>query len=478
MTEELLQLLLLPIGYIVFVVVVLFGINHMRIKQAEADAALAAAKADAAKADAEKWQSLADADKAQPSQPSGAKPVDSLDVLAWEFEYARVTASEAMRDRHVMINFFIVIFGISVTGIVAYYKEVNVWWPYSSMLQLWFLSSVGIFYSLILIQLRAAWHDSALAMNKIKEFCISNNNLIDADKLARVFRWRLATVPSANKLWNVFFYSAAFIAFMSSAAFACGVALLGHKAGITHYYLFSMSVLYLFILFSIFLFFYYKALEPKEVTKMINPATAPATVVVDKQESIWSAGPFHLNSARLRFQRFDGKLSDPIVRINFERGDSASILLVDEENDSVFLVKQFRFPVYAAISKKSEFQPEDAWLLETVAGMVDAGYSEVQVAKKELLEEAGFSLDDNPEYIASVFASPGGSSEMIHIYLGRVSRSNRVAAGGGVAAEGEDIQVLELPFDRALEMVASGEICDAKTVIALQNLAMRRLREA
>ena len=211
---------------------------------------------------------------------------------------------------------------------------------------------------------------------------------------------------------------------------------------------------------------------------MMNPETAPATVVVEKQESIWSAGPFHLNSARLRFQRFDGKLSEPIVRINFERGDSASILLVDEENDSVFLVKQFRFPVYAAISKKSEFQPEDAWLLETVAGMVDAGYSEVQVAKKELLEEAGFSLDDNPEYIASVFASPGGSSEMIHIYLGRVSRCNRVAAGGGVAAEGEDIQVLELPFDRALEMVASGEICDAKTVIALQNLAMRRLREA
>ena len=211
---------------------------------------------------------------------------------------------------------------------------------------------------------------------------------------------------------------------------------------------------------------------------MINPEMAPATVVVEKQESIWSAGPFHLNSARLRFQRFDGKLSDQIFRINFERGDSASILLVDEENDSVFLVKQFRFPVYAAISKKSEFQPGDAWLLETVAGMVDAGYSEVQVAKKELLEEAGFSLDDNPEYIASVFASPGGSSEMIHIYLGRVSRSNRVAGGGGVAAEGEDIQVLELPFDQALEMVASGEICDAKTVIALQNLAMRRLREA
>ena len=246
MTEELLQLLLLPAGYIIFVVVVLFAINHMRIKQA--------------KADEEKRQSLSAADETQPSHPSGAKLVNSLDILAWEFEYARVTASEAMRDRHVMINFFIVIFGISVTGIVAYSKEIAIWQPYSGMLQLWFLSSVGIFYLLILIQLRAAWHDSALAMNKIKEFCI-NNNTIEANKLSEAFRWRLASVPKANKLWNVFFYSAAFIAFMSSAAFACGVALLGHKAGITHYYLFSISVIYLFILFSIFLFFYYKALE-------------------------------------------------------------------------------------------------------------------------------------------------------------------------------------------------------------------------
>ena len=163
MTEKLLQLLILPAAYIVFVVVVLLGINYVRIKQADAAAA---------KADAEKRRSLSAADDTPSSQPSGAKPVNSLDVLAWEFEYARVTASEAMRDRHVMINFFIVIFGISVTGIVAYYKEVNVWWPCSSMLQLWFLSSVGIFYLLILIQLRAAWHDSALAMNKIKEFCI------------------------------------------------------------------------------------------------------------------------------------------------------------------------------------------------------------------------------------------------------------------------------------------------------------------
>ena len=256
MTEKLLQLLLLPVGYIVLVVVVLLGINYVRIKQAEAEADAAAAKADA-----EKRRSLSAADDTPSSQPSGAKPVNSLDILAWEFEYARVTASEAMRDRHVMINFFIVIFGISVTGIVAYYKEIDMLRPYSSMLQLWFLSSVGIFYLLILIQLRAAWHDSALAMNRIKEFCINNNKLIDADKLAKAFRWRLASVPKANKLWNVFFYSAAFIAFMSSAAFACGVALLGHKAGITHYYLFSISVIYLFILFSIFLFFYYKALE-------------------------------------------------------------------------------------------------------------------------------------------------------------------------------------------------------------------------
>ena len=114
--------------------------------------------------------------------------------------------------------------------------------------------------SLILIQLRAAWHDSALAMNKLKEFCI-NNNTIEASKLSAAFHWRLASLPEANKLWNVFFYSATFIAFLSSAAFACGVALLGHNAGISHYFLFGISILYLLILFAIFLIFYHKALK-------------------------------------------------------------------------------------------------------------------------------------------------------------------------------------------------------------------------
>ena len=248
MTGELFQLLLLPAGYIVLVVLILFGINHVRIKQA--------------KADAKKLQSLADADKSQPSQSSGAKLVDSLDILAWEFEYARVTASEAMRDRHVMINFFIVIFGISVTGIVAYSKEIAVWQPCSSMLQLWLLSSVGIFYLLILIQLRAAWHDSALAMNKIKEFCI-NNNTIEANKLSKAFHWRLASLPKANKLWNVFFYSAAFIAFMSSAAFACGVAVLVNDIKLPVYQLIGILALFFIALFTIFLVFYYKALETR-----------------------------------------------------------------------------------------------------------------------------------------------------------------------------------------------------------------------
>ena len=211
---------------------------------------------------------------------------------------------------------------------------------------------------------------------------------------------------------------------------------------------------------------------------MATPEVTPTQVIIGQEEEIWSSGPFHLNKASLHFQRFDGNLSDEIVRINFERGDSASILLVDEEADSVFLVKQFRFPVYAAISKKPEFRSEKAWVIETVAGMIDDGTSEVKVAKKELLEEAGFYLSDNPEYITSVFASPGGSSEIIHIYLGRVNKSNRVSAGGGVAAEGEDIKVLELPFSKAMEMVMVGHICDAKTVIALQSLALKRLNKS
>ena len=189
---------------------------------------------------------------------------------------------------------------------------------------------------------------------------------------------------------------------------------------------------------------------------------------------------FRLIRARLCYRRFDGRMGEPVTRINFERGDSAGVLLYDPQDDAVILVRQFRYPVYASLApeERDGDGARQAWLLEIVAGVVDEGRTVQEVAHKELLEEAGYEVKGALESIASVYPSAGGTSERIHLFLGQVGSCSQVSKGGGVAAEGEDIQIVVLPFDEAMGRVARGEIRDAKTLMALQYLALRKAREA
>ena len=185
---------------------------------------------------------------------------------------------------------------------------------------------------------------------------------------------------------------------------------------------------------------------------------------------------FRIVRARLQHWRFDGTIGDPITRINFERGDSVGVLLYDSEEDTVVLVKQFRYPVYASLSpeQRAGAGVEKAWILEIVAGVVDEGRVAAEVADMELLEEAGYIVKGPMQPITAIYPSPGGTSERILIYLAAVDRLSQVAPGGGAAAEGEDIQVVALPLQKAMAMIADGEINDAKSIIALQHLALRK----
>lgn len=187
---------------------------------------------------------------------------------------------------------------------------------------------------------------------------------------------------------------------------------------------------------------------------------------------------FRILRAQLRFRRFDGAMSKEITRISFERGDSVGVLLYDPDNDGVVLVRQFRFPVYAALPPQEQAGGGalKAWLIEVIAGVQDPGYGVHEVAHKEMLEESGYTLRGPLEHMMTFYVSPGGTSERIHLFYGELDHRDRATAGGGLLAEGEDTQVLFLPRAQALAMVASGEICDAKTVIALQHLELRRLR--
>ena len=200
--------------------------------------------------------------------------------------------------------------------------------------------------------------------------------------------------------------------------------------------------------------------------------------ILDLVEDYSFGNMFRVNRATLRYRRFDGHMSEEITRINFERGASAGVLLYDPNEDVVLLTRQFRYPVYASIDpeKVKEGEAKQAWLLEVMAGIIDPGLSAVEIASKELLEEAGYVVQGSYRPITTIYPSPGGSSERIHLFLGLVGHKDRLSTGGGLPSEGEDIQVESLSFQESMMMIARGEISDAKTIIALQHLALLKSR--
>jgi len=173
----------------------------------------------------------------KPSQPptqtqetQGKEFLDSSDILSWEFEYARFTASEAMLDRHTMVNFYLLVTGVLVSGVVGVLAQ-NTGLPKAAgTLLLWLLCGIGWLYFLKIIRLRQAWHGSARAMNKIKDFYIQHVKDFKPDELREAFVWKTETLPPPDKPWTVFFYSAVLIAFLNSVAYVAGGALLSLTA--------------------------------------------------------------------------------------------------------------------------------------------------------------------------------------------------------------------------------------------------------
>jgi ADP-ribose pyrophosphatase len=196
--------------------------------------------------------------------------------------------------------------------------------------------------------------------------------------------------------------------------------------------------------------------------------------ILDLEEDYSFESMFRIIRATLQYRRFNGHLSEEITRINFERGDSVGVLLYEPDEDDVVLTRQFRYPVYASIDPEivKEGGAKQAWMLEVVAGNIDPGHSAIEIASKELLEEAGYVVQGGYRPIATIYPSPGVTSERITLFLGLVNHKDRKNAGGGLTAEGEDIQVESLSFQESMMMIARGEISDAKTIIALQHLAL------
>ena len=185
-------------------------------------------------------------------------------------------------------------------------------------------------------------------------------------------------------------------------------------------------------------------------------------VVIEGRERLYD-GFFKLDQVVLRHERFDGSMSGPRAVLNLERGDAVGVLLHDVERDTLIFTEQFRYAAYERTGQ--------GWILDIVAGMMEEGERAEPVARREALEEAGYQLG-KLEHIATFFVSPGGSSERINLFYAPVSASQRVSVGGGIGSE--DIRLVELSFDEAWARMENGHVCDAKSIVALQWLKLRR----
>jgi ADP-ribose pyrophosphatase len=192
--------------------------------------------------------------------------------------------------------------------------------------------------------------------------------------------------------------------------------------------------------------------------------TDPASDIDILEHQTVYQGYFRIDRYRLRHRKFDGGWTDPMVREVFERGHAVGVLLYDPDRDAVVLIDQFRIGAAAA--------GRPAWLVEVVAGIIDHGETDEEVARRETLEEAGCVVTDLVR-ACDFLVSPGGTSESITLFCGRVASEG---AGGihGLAHEHEDIRVRVMPTDEALALLDANAIDNATTIIALAWLGRQR----
>jgi nudix-type nucleoside diphosphatase (YffH/AdpP family) len=180
--------------------------------------------------------------------------------------------------------------------------------------------------------------------------------------------------------------------------------------------------------------------------------------VVFKQ---WST----VTRARLLYRRSNGEWQEQVREVS-DHGDGAAILLFNRAKRAVVLIKQFRYATYS-----TGYQEQD---IEVPAGLLDDLHPDERICL-EAEEETGFAVT-SPLKVMSAFVSPGSMTERVHLYVAEYDSTKKINQGGGKVDEGEDIEVLEMPFADALAMVNEGQIVDLKTIVLLQYLALNEFR--
>lgn len=175
-----------------------------------------------------------------------------------------------------------------------------------------------------------------------------------------------------------------------------------------------------------------------------------------KDVQLLSKRRYELKSATFDYRRSNGEWQTQVREV-YDRGNGAALLPYNLNTRTVVLVRQFRYPAFA--------NGYDDLLIEAAAGMLDDAAPEARI-RAEAEEEIGYRLV-HVRKVFEAFMTPGAVTEKLHFFVAPYEPSMRIGAGGGLAEEGEDIEVLELDIDEALAMVADGRIADAKTVMLL-----------
>jgi len=193
------------------------------------------------------------------------------------------------------------------------------------------------------------------------------------------------------------------------------------------------------------------------------------TMIADRirnlETEILSDNWYVLRKVKYEFLGNDGKWQN-LTREAYDRGNGATILLYNKTTKTVILTRQFRMPTYLNGN-------QEGYLIECCAGLLDKHNAE-DCIRKETEEETGYKLS-HVQKVFEAYMSPGSVTEMLYFFVAEYGKDMKISDGGGAEDEHENIEVLELPFVKALDMIKTGEIRDGKTIMLLQYAQINNL---
>jgi GDP-mannose pyrophosphatase NudK len=184
-----------------------------------------------------------------------------------------------------------------------------------------------------------------------------------------------------------------------------------------------------------------------------------------KRTEVLSDNWYQLNKITFDYLRNDGTWQTQI-RESYDRGNGAAVFMYNKQTKNIILIKQFRLPSYLNGNK-------NGLLIETCAGLLDDDNPETCI-KKEILEETGYKIN-NVSKVFEAYMTPGAVTEQIHYFIAEYTDNMKTDKGGGLISEEEDIEVLEMPFTKAIDLLNKGAIKDAKTMLLIQYAMIHHL---